>query len=240
LQALPAAAGAAVLPERPELELAWPSAHLPAGVVAGITGPSGSGKTTILERLVGLRRIAKARITVGGVDILALNPETLRACFAYAPQDAALLAGSVRENLRISCGAEADEASLWVALRDAALDERVRALPDGVDTWIGENGAALSGGERRRLGLARAYLRPAPWLLLDEPTAGLDRATEALVVARLQTRLVRTGQGALIVSHRPAPLAICTTVLHIGEAKDAPPPFLTSWDIRGQSLPQIA
>ncbi|WP_313576932.1 ATP-binding cassette domain-containing protein, partial [Brevundimonas sp.] len=84
-----------------------------------------------------------------------------------------------------------------------------------LDVALGENGARLSGGERRRLGLARAYLRPAPWLVLDEPTEGLDAATEAQVLDRLSQRLQRTGQGLILVSHRPAPLALCDQTLTV-------------------------
>jgi ATP-binding cassette subfamily C protein CydC len=211
-----AEAASVVLHERPMIALSQPFARLQPGTITGLTGPSGSGKTTILERLTGLRVSPVARLAIDGADVATLDLQSLRACFAYAPQDAALLAGSLRENLMLACQGAVDEATLWVALRDAALDERVRALPAGLDTWIGENGAALSGGERRRLSLARAYLRPAPWLLLDEPTSGLDGTTEALVVARLRARLARTGQGALIVSHRPAPLAICGRRLVMG------------------------
>jgi ATP-binding cassette subfamily C protein CydC len=136
-----------------------------------------------------------------------------RPAFAHAPQDAALIAGTVRANLALT-GVHPDDA-LWDALADAALDARVRALPQGLDTWIGENGERLSGGERRRLSLARALLRDAPWLLLDEPTEGLDAATEALVVQRLDARLKRTGQGLVLVSHRPAPRALCDRELPI-------------------------
>jgi ATP-binding cassette subfamily C protein CydC len=223
------------LRDRPAIALARPFARLDPGVVVGITGPSGGGKTTILERLMGLRETPEAQIAVDGADIAAIDLATLRRCFAYAPQQAALLAGTVRENLMLACGAETADATLWTALHDAALDERIRALPDGLDSWIGENGAVLSGGEKRRLGLARAYLRPAPWLLLDEPTAGLDANTEATVVARLQARLARTRQGALVVSHRAAPLAICATTLHVGgEAAPATAP------IRLRPLPALA
>jgi ATP-binding cassette subfamily C protein CydC len=108
---------------------------------------------------------------------------------------------------------------MWEALRDAALDERIRAAPAGLNAWLGDNGERLSGGERRRLSLARAFLRPAPWLLLDEPTEGLDAATEAVVLDRLAARLDRTGQGVVLVSHRPAPLAICRRTLNLS----APP-----------------
>ncbi|MDB5362129.1 MAG: cysteine transporter permease [Rhodospirillales bacterium] len=205
-----------VLRHPPQIMLAEPAAMLAPGMIVGLTGPSGSGKTSLLERLVGLRSLGGGRIELGGVDIGDLPPALLRQCFAYAPQDAALLAGTVRDNLLLACPRGEDDAMLWLALQDAALGERVRALPAGLDSWVGENGARLSGGERRRLGLARAYLRPAPWLLLDEPTAGLDAATEALVVSRLRARLARLGQGALIVSHRPAPLTICERVLHLG------------------------
>ena len=95
------------------------------------------------------------------------------------------------------------------------LDTRITRLPHGLDSWIGDNGMRLSGGERRRLVLARAYLRHTPWLLLDEPTEGLDAATETQLVQRLQARLAIRRQGALIVSHRPAPLAICGLTLRV-------------------------
>ena len=155
----------------------------------------------------GIRR--DERLMCGGQEITAQT----RSTFAHAPQDAALIAGTVRANLALA-GSHTDEA-LWDALADAALEARVRALPHGLDTWIGENGERLSGGERRRLSLARALLRDAPWLLLDEPTEGLDPATEALVVQRLDTRLKRTGQGLVLVSHRPAPRALCDQELPI-------------------------
>jgi len=212
----PAAPAASVMRHPPRITLAVPAAVLAPGTIVGLTGPSGSGKTTLLERLVGLRSQGGGRIELGGVDIAGVTPALLRQCFAYAPQDAALLAGTVRDNLLLACPGGEEDAMLWRALQDAALEDRVRALPNGLDSWVGENGAKLSGGERRRLGLARAYLRPAPWLLLDEPTAGLDAATEVLVVSRLQARLSWLGQGALIVSHRAMPLTICERVLSLG------------------------
>ena len=152
-------------------------------------------------------------LALDGRPVEALSPATLRAAFAHAPQDAAMIAGTVRANLALA-GVHPDEA-LWDALADAAMEARVRALPQGLDTWIGENGERLSGGERRRLALARALLRKAPWLLLDEPTEGLDAATEALVVERLDARLKRTGQGLILVSHRPAPRTLCDRELPI-------------------------
>jgi len=93
--------------------------------------------------------------------------------------------------------------------RDAALADVVRALPQGLDTWLGDDGARLSGGERRRLALARAYCARAPWLLLDEPGEGLDAPTADAVAQGLVARLDRTGQGLILVSHRPALSALC-------------------------------
>ena len=157
----------------------------------------------------GIRRDERLLLMCGGQEP---GPAT-RPAFAHAPQDATLIAGTVRANLALA-GAH-PEAALWDALADAALEARVRALPLGLDTWIGENGERLSGGERRRLSLARALLRDAPWLLLDEPTEGLDATTEALVVRRLDARLERTGQGLILVSHRAAPRALCDQQLPI-------------------------
>jgi ATP-binding cassette subfamily C protein CydC len=206
--------GAGLVHAEPNAAVVRPNLVLQRGQIVGLTGPSGCGKTTLLEQMVRLRPLPAGQITLGATDLATLQPAAARSCFAVAPQDAALLAGTVRDNLRLA--GPATDADVWDALHDAMLDVRVRALPHGLDTWIGENGARLSGGERRRLALARAYLRAAPWMLLDEPTEGLDALTEAAVVDRLQARLARTGQGAVIVSHRRAPLTICDRVLDLG------------------------
>lgn len=188
--------------------------RLERGDRLGICGPSGCGKTVTLEALIGLRHAPPGRFLVGETPLEAAPLGWARALFAYAPQDARLLTGTVAENLRLGAPSACD-AALWDALSDAQLDDRIRRLPDGLATWIGDGGEVLSGGEKRRLSLARAYLRPAPWLLLDEPTEGLDRQTEAALVAALDRRLGRTGQGAIIVSHRPAPLVICQATLEM-------------------------
>lgn len=188
--------------------------RLEPGTRLGLAGPSGCGKTRTLEALVGLRAAPAGRMAVGATPLETAPLGWARPLFAYAPQDARLLTGTVAENLRLAAPA-ADDAALWDALADAQLDARVSRLPQGLATWIGDGGEILSGGERRRLSLARAYLRSAPWLLLDEPTEGLDRRTEAELVAALDRRLARTGQGVVIVSHRPAPLALCTAVLDV-------------------------
>ena len=184
------------------------------GTRLGVAGPSGCGKTRTLEALVGLRPAPPGRFRIGPTRLETVPEGWARPLFAYAPQDARLVTGTVSENLRLAAP-EADEAALWDALADAQLDGRVRQLPQGLETWLGDGGEVLSGGERRRLSLARAYLRPAPWLLLDEPTEGLDRQTEADVVAALDRRLSRTGQGLVIVSHRPAPLTLCSATLDV-------------------------
>lgn len=198
-----------------------PRCRLVPGARVAIVGPSGCGKTTLVETLLGLRPAAIGEIRLGGVDITRLSPAGLRRHFAWLPQDATLIAGSVRENLALAADG-LTEAALWSALRDAALYDRVRALPQGLDSWIGEDGALLSGGERRRLALARAYLADAPWLLLDEPTEGLDAATESVVLRGLVARLARSGQGLLVVSHRAAVAAICGEVLRAGAGAVVP------------------
>jgi ATP-binding cassette subfamily C protein CydC len=193
--------------------------RLQPGERLGVIGPSGCGKSLLLEALVGLRRAPPGRIAIDGRPLEAEAPGWARPLFAYAPQDARLLTGTIAENLRLAAP-QASESALWAVLADAQLDARVRRLADGLDSWIGDGGEALSGGERRRLALARAYLRAAPWLVLDEPTEGLDAGTEAALVAALDQRLSRSGQGLVIVSHRPAPLRLCTATLDVAGRLD--------------------
>ena len=187
-----------IAPEAPDVPAPAAGLDLHPGEHVALVGPSGGGKTALLEALVGVRG--------GAFD---------RARFSLAPQDARMISGTVRENLQLADPAATD-AALWSVLADACLDAKIRSLPQGLDAWIGEGGERLSGGERRRLSLARAYLRPAPVLLLDEPTEGLDAATEAAVVTALADRIARTGQTLVIASHRPAPLALCERVQTIG------------------------
>ncbi|WP_339873248.1 ATP-binding cassette domain-containing protein [uncultured Brevundimonas sp.] len=187
---------------------------LAAGARLAVTGPSGAGKTTLIERLMALRAPVAGELALGGVDLAGAEVRAVRTRFAYAAQDVRLLAGSVRDNLALA-RVDAAESDLWAALETADLADRVRAMPAGLDTPLGDNGERLSGGERRRLGLARACLRPAAWLVLDEPTEGLDAATEARVLERLDQWLATTGQGLILVSHRPAPVALCDQVLAV-------------------------
>ena len=181
--------------------------RLAPGARLALVGPSGVGKTSLIEALIGLREIAPGRARVGGVDAAIAAPDASRRRFAWLPQDAMLVSGTVRDNLLLA-DPGASEARMLEALADAAL-----AIP--LHSCVGEAGERLSGGERRRLALARAYVADAPWLLLDEPSEGLDAATEALVAERLEARLARSGQGLILVSHRPRLVAMCGRVATI-------------------------
>jgi ATP-binding cassette subfamily C protein CydC len=204
-QATAPASPAVALSEHPTLTLA--GLTVTAGQRLRVGGPSGAGKTRLVETLVGLRRDCPQPLAVDGHDPRALGLAALRPAFALAGQDSTLIAGSVRDNLLLARPG-LPEGALWDALGVAALDNVVRALPEGLDTWLGGDGARLSGGQKRRLVLARALLAGKPWLVLDEPSEGLDPATEATVIARLDGWLARTGTGLVLVSHRPAMAAL--------------------------------
>ena len=179
-----------------------------------VFGVTGAGKSTLIERLMGLRHFDDPTLTVGGATSSAQDPLILRRQFAYAAQEVRLLNATVRANLRIA-DPDADDPMLWRALEDADLAGRIRQSPAGLDMPLGENGVGLSGGERRRLGLARALLRAAPWLALDEPTEGLDSECEARVIDGLRRHLDRTGQGLIVISHRAAPRRLCSITIEV-------------------------
>jgi len=177
------------------------------GARLALIGPSGSGKTRILETLAGWRADAPQALLLGGAPVASVAFGALSAAFALAPQAPRLMAGSIADNLRLAAPG-LSEAALWAALEIAMLAKDVRALASGLDAYVGEGAAQLSGGQRKRLALARALLARRPWLLLDEPTEGLDAATEAELVRRLHGWLDRTGTGLILASHRPAPLSL--------------------------------
>ena len=155
---------------------------------------------------------------MGGVDLRELAPEAWHARVAWVPQRPHLFAGSIADNVRAG-RPDASPEAVWRALADARLADAVARLPDGLETRLGDRGAGLSAGERQRVALARAFLRDAPLLLLDEPTAGLDGATEADVV-RAVRRLVR-GRTVVLVAHRPALIALADRVVTLAPAEAA-------------------
>lgn len=165
-----------------------------------ITGPSGTGKSTLLQLVTGALSPESGDIRVGGDPVTALSPETIGQRAAWMPQRTTLFNGTVVDNLRMAAP-EASQQALWHALRMAALDQTIAALPQGLDTWLGEAGRQLSGGEARRLALARTLLQPAPVLLLDEPVRGLDRDTALTVMERLAQDPAQ--RGIVVVTHAP-------------------------------------
>ncbi|WP_294330123.1 ATP-binding cassette domain-containing protein [uncultured Sphingomonas sp.] len=180
--------------------------RLAPGDRVAVTGASGTGKTRLIEALAGLRTPVH-ELTLDDTPLDQVPADTLRRQCALSPQDAVLIAGSIGDNLRVARPGIA-EAEMWTALHTACLDTSVAAMPAGLDTPVAEAGGTLSGGERKRLSLARALLAGRPWLLLDEPSEGLDAATEAELVTRLHRWLDATGTGLVLVSHRHAPLAL--------------------------------
>lgn len=175
------------------------SLQLPEGSRTAILGPSGAGKSTIASLILKLVQPVSGQIRFGGTDILQLPAEALRHRIAYLGQTTHLFADSIRNNMLLGDPA-ADETKLWAALEAAQLADVVRALPEGLDSWLGEGGATLSGGQGRRLALARTLLMDAPIILLDEPCAGLDAATEQEFFRVFNA--ATEGRTVLLILHR--------------------------------------
>ncbi|MGW7206532.1 thiol reductant ABC exporter subunit CydD [Streptomyces sp. NPDC054837] len=186
-----------------------------SGETVALVGPSGAGKSTLLNVLLGFVPPAEGRALVGGVDLAEADLDGWRSQIAWVPQRPHLFAGTIAENVRLA-RPDADDAAVRQALGDAGALEFVDTLPQGADTVLGEDGAGLSAGQRQRLALARAFLADRPVLLLDEPTAALDGATEAKVVAAV--RRLAVGRTVLLVVHRPALLGVADRVVRLDEA----------------------
>ena len=169
------------------------------GEVTALVGPSGSGKSTCAKLAARLWDVTAGRILVGGVDISKVDPEVLLTDYSMVFQDVVLFDDTVMENIRLGKRGATD-AEVLAAARAANCEEFVQRLPKGYDTPIGENGAKLSGGERQRISIARALLKDAPIILLDEATASLDVENETKVQEALSHLL--TGKTVLVIAHR--------------------------------------
>ncbi|MGW2556070.1 thiol reductant ABC exporter subunit CydD [Streptomyces sp. NPDC001635] len=206
------------------------SLSIGAGETVALVGPSGAGKTTLLNVLLGFVEPGQGRVCVGGADLTTADLDEWRSRIAWVPQRPHLYAGTVTENVRLA-RPDADDAAVRRALADAGALEFVDALPAGADTVLGEDGAGLSAGQRQRLALARAFLADRTVLLLDEPTASLDGATEADIVEAV--RRLAAGRTVLLVVHRPALLALADRVVRL----DAQEQARTSGPTRAGSVP---
>ncbi|WP_280907397.1 thiol reductant ABC exporter subunit CydD [Streptomyces sp. SAI-117] len=195
------------------------------GETVALVGPSGAGKSTLLNVLLGFVSPTEGRVRIGGTDLTEADLEQWRSRIAWVPQRPQLFAGTIAENVKLA-RPDADQDAVRRALADAGALEFVDALPLGSDTVLGEDGAGLSAGQRQRLALARAFLADRPVLLLDEPTAALDGATEAEVVAAV--RRLAAGRTVLLVVHRPALLGVADRVVRLSEpAAPVPAPTVT-------------
>ncbi|MEV8535484.1 ABC transporter ATP-binding protein [Streptomyces sp. NPDC051211] len=175
------------------------SLSLPEGQRLAVVGPSGSGKSTLLQLLARFYDVDAGAVRVGGVDVRAIDSDVLMAQFAIVFQDVYLFDGTIEENVRLG-RPDADEAEVRAAATAARLDEVIERLPGGWSAHVGEGGALLSGGERQRVSIARALLKDAPIVLLDEVTSALDPVNEAAVHEGIERLMA--GRTVVMVAHR--------------------------------------
>ncbi len=186
------------LPDRP-LVFDGMSLDVPPGARVAVLGPSGAGKSTLAALALKVAAPQTGRVRLGDTDIAALTATDMRSRISWLSQATHLFDDTIRNNLLLA-RPEADEAALWAALDAARMGDVVRALPGGLDAWVGESGARFSGGQGRRLALARTLLSEAPILILDEPCAGLDAETERAFLLTLNE--VAAGRSVIFIAHR--------------------------------------
>lgn len=192
---------------------------VPEGARIALLGPSGVGKSSLAALLLKLAAPQTGRILLGGADIATLSADAVRARIACLTQDARLFDDTIEANLRLA-HPDAEEAALWRALDAAGIGELVRTLPDGLGTRCGEAGARFSGGQVRRLALARALLSEAPVLILDEPAAGLDPETERAFLETLGE--ATAGRSVILIVHRLIGVERPTRILRLAGGRALP------------------
>lgn len=189
---------------------------IPSDAITALVGPSGSGKSTVSRLIARFWDVNEGRVKIGGVDIKTLDPEHLMSYMSFVFQDVVLFNDTVYNNIRIG-DMDATEEQVMAAARAACCDEFVSALPDGYQTMLGENGSTLSGGERQRISIARALLKDAPIILLDEATASLDPENEELIQQAI-SRLIK-GKTVIVIAHRLRTVAGADKIIVLDEGR---------------------
>jgi ATP-binding cassette subfamily B protein len=201
------------------------------GEQVAVVGPSGAGKSTLAALILRLHDVQSGRVMLDDVDIRELSVQSLRANIAFVPQVPLIVSGSIRENLALGLEHVPSQDELDEAVNQAVLHDFIAELPDGYDTVLAERGASLSGGQRQRLSLARAFLRDTPVLILDEPTTGLDRESEASVIAAIDA--ISEWRTTLLITHDLALAARCDRVVTLSGGRVAEADHATRLRVNG-------
>ncbi len=192
--------------------------ELAEGQRVAVIGPSGSGKSTLTALILRFRDPEAGTVSLGGTDLRHLPQAEIWRRITYLSQRSQIFAGTIRDNLLIGAP-EADDARLAAAVEAAGLAGWVAGLPRGLDTWVGEAGVQVSGGQARRIALARCFLKDAPIMVLDEPTEGLDGETEAQIIDALER--VTAGRTTMVITHRPALLRLADSIVLMADGSIA-------------------
>jgi ABC-type multidrug transport system fused ATPase/permease subunit len=204
-------------PETDKLILNRINMEIPIGKSVGIVGPSGSGKTTAVDVLLGLLKVESGRISCGGKDALANYPSWL-SHIGYIPQQIYLTDESVRENVAFGVAPdEIDDDRVWEVLKEAQLTDYVNGLEDSIHTKIGDRGVRMSGGQRQRLGIARALYHNPEILIFDEATSALDTDTEAAIMEAVDK--FHGLKTLIIIAHRLNTIKSCDIIYKVDEGK---------------------
>ncbi len=195
------------------------SLTIPQGQSLALLGPSGAGKSTLAHLLLRFWDYTEGQITLGGHALHDYTQDTIHNLISVVEQDTHLFNTSIRENILLARH-DASDSELFTAARQAGLHEFVQSLPLGYDTPVGEHGLLLSGGERQRIAIARALLKDAPLLILDEPTANLDALTEQTIMQHLQTLM--QSRTTLLITHHAANAAYADYIVHLRDGKITP------------------
>ncbi len=204
-------------PTRPEvLALDDFTLKVSPGETVAVVGPSGAGKSTLFQLAQRFYDPDGGVLRMDGVALTSADPAEIRGRMAYVPQDTILFAASARDNLRYGNWTASDD-MVWEAARKANAEDFIRALPQGLDTYLGESGARLSGGQRQRIAIARAVLRDSPILLLDEATSALDAESEKLVQDALEKLMA--GRTTIVIAHRLATVRSAQRIIVMDKGK---------------------